>query len=75
VDVHPRHLRILSGAGFVRARPDGPRRLYSLRAKPFRELDSWMGAYRGLWDARLDRLERALELEKNARLARKERPS
>jgi len=34
-----RHLRILHDAGFVALRPDGQRRLYSLRPERFRELD------------------------------------
>ncbi len=56
-----RHLRILSEAGFVQMRPDGARRLYSLRAEPFRELDAWVSRYRSLWERRLDRLGEALE--------------
>lgn len=59
-----RHLRILSEAGFVRVRPDGQRRLYSLRPGPFRDLDAWLQAYRGLWEQRLDRMERALDARK-----------
>ncbi|WP_394841046.1 ArsR/SmtB family transcription factor [Pendulispora brunnea] len=45
-----RHLRILHEAGFVAMRPDGQRRLYSLRPEPFRELDAWLAQYRGLWE-------------------------
>jgi DNA-binding transcriptional ArsR family regulator len=56
-----RHLRILSESGFVSMRPDGARRLYALRPEPFRELDAWMGPYRELWEARLDRFGAALE--------------
>jgi DNA-binding transcriptional ArsR family regulator len=56
-----RHLRILGEAGFVTMRPDGQRRLYSLRAGPFRELDAWLAGYRELWEARLDRFGAALE--------------
>src|SRR4051794_37134252 len=56
-----RHLRILGEAGFVRVRPDGARRLYSLRPEPFRELDKWVARYRALWEARLDRFGDALE--------------
>jgi DNA-binding transcriptional ArsR family regulator len=56
-----RHLRILSESGFVSMRPDGQRRLYSLRPEPFRELDEWLKQYRDLWNARLDRFEVALE--------------
>ena len=55
-----RHLRILQEAGFVQMRPDGARRLYSLRPEPFRELDAWVGRYRNLWEQRLDRLGEAL---------------
>jgi DNA-binding transcriptional ArsR family regulator len=62
-----RHLRILSEAGFVAMRPDGQRRLYSLRAEPFRELDAWIAGYRRLWEARLDRLGRALEAQRQRR--------
>ncbi len=65
-----RHLRILSDAGFVRMRPEGPRRLYSLRPEPFRELDAWVGGYRNLWEARLDKLGEALERKQKARAAR-----
>ena len=62
-----RHLRILLEAGFVKVRPDGPRRLYSLRPKPFQELDSWLGRYRGLWEERLDRFGEALRKRRAAR--------
>ena len=55
-----RHLRILGECGFVTMRPDGQRRLYSLRADPFRELDAWLSPYRELWERRLDRLGDAL---------------
>jgi DNA-binding transcriptional ArsR family regulator len=56
-----RHLRILSESGFVTMRPDGQRRLYSLRPEPFQELEGWLAPYRQLWEARLDRFGRALE--------------
>jgi len=62
-----RHLRILSEAGFVSVRPDGQRRLYSLRPEPFQELDAWLGDYRKLWEARLDRFESALRKRQQAR--------
>lgn len=64
-----RHLRILSEAGFVQMRPEGTKRLYSLRAERFRELDAWISRYRALWEARLDRLGAALEQRKKAREA------
>lgn len=56
-----RHLRILHEAGFVTMRPDGQRRLYSLKPEPFREIDAWLQQYRQLWEARLDRFGAALE--------------
>ena len=55
-----RHLRILQEAGFVRVRPEGQKRLYSLRPEPFRELDAWISGYRRFWDARLDKFAEAL---------------
>ena len=64
-----RHLRILSETGFVAMRPDGQRRLYSLRPEPFKELEDWLDKYRALWERRLDRFGAALE---NQRKRRKE---
>ena len=62
-----RHLRILEEAGFVRVRPDGPRRLYSLRPEPFRELNAWVSQYRVLWEGRLDWFAAALERRQRQR--------
>lgn len=67
-----RHLGILSKAGFVQVRPDGPRRLYSLKPEPFRELEAWVTAYRRLWEGRLDKFEEALEQRQQARAAKTE---
>ena len=65
VDIHQsgvsRHLRILAEAGLVQMRPDGQKRLYSLRKEAFEQLDVWMAGYRLHWEARLDRLGAALE--------------
>jgi DNA-binding transcriptional ArsR family regulator len=62
-----RHLRILHEAGFVRVRPDGARRLYTLSPKPFRELDGWLAGYRALWEARIDRFAEALARKQKGR--------
>lgn len=62
-----RHLRILGEAGFVKVRPDGPRRLYSLCPEPFKEIDGWVQAYRRLWEARLDRFGEALKRRRKVR--------
>jgi hypothetical protein len=48
-------------------RPDGARRLYSLRPAPFQEIDAWVARYRKLWEGRLDRFAAALENKKKAR--------
>jgi DNA-binding transcriptional ArsR family regulator len=56
-----RHLRILEAAGIVQKRPDGQRRLYSLRKDAFDRLEEWVTVYRNHWEQRLDRLGAALE--------------
>jgi DNA-binding transcriptional ArsR family regulator len=56
-----KHLRVLRDAGFVEARVDAQRRLYSVCAEPLHELDEWLRPYRELWDTSLDALERRLE--------------
>lgn len=71
-----RHLRILHEGGFVDVRPDGQRRMYSLRPEPFRDLDAWISGYRHLWTARLDRFGEALVRKQTAKATRrKERKS
>ena len=64
MDIHQsvvsRHLKLLEEAGLVRMRPDGQRRLYSLRAEPFEELDLWVARLRKAWAGRLDALGEAL---------------
>ena len=66
-----RHLRILEESGFVSMRPDGQRRLYSLKREPFLNLDAWLGHYRGLWESRLDRFGAALERRRRGRPTRR----
>jgi DNA-binding transcriptional ArsR family regulator len=71
LDIHQsgvsRHLRILLDAGFVQVRPEGQRRLYSLRPEPFQELDAWVADFRSLWEARLDRFGEAVSAKRKAR--------
>jgi DNA-binding transcriptional ArsR family regulator len=52
-----KHLRVLRDAGLVGVRPDGQRRLYSLRPQPLIELDAWLEPYRRMWRESLDALE------------------
>ena len=66
-----RHLHILLEAGFVQMRPDGQRRLYSLRPEPFQALDAWVAEYRSVWEARLQRFDKAIAERRRARAAGK----
>ena len=65
MDIHQsgvsRHLRILAEAGIVKMRPEGQKRLYSLRQEAFDHLEAWVAGYRRHWQARLDRFGAALE--------------
>jgi DNA-binding transcriptional ArsR family regulator len=65
MDIHQsgvsRHLRILAEAGVVQMRPDGQKRLYSLRKEAFDQLEAWVIGYRRHWEKRLDRFGTALE--------------
>lgn len=56
-----KHLRVLREAGLVRARAEGRRRVYELRAQPLADVDAWLAPYRAYWSGRLDALERHLE--------------
>lgn len=51
-----KHLKTLREAGLVRARVDGPRRLYSLDPAPLAALDAWLAPYRAFWADKLDAL-------------------
>jgi len=62
-----RHLGILHAAGFVQVRRDAQRRYYSLRPKPFREIEEWLAAYRSFWEARLDKFGEALDRKRKVR--------
>lgn len=77
LDIHQsgvsRHLRLLLEAGFVRVRPEGQHRFYSLRPEPFRELEAWLGSYQKLWDARLTRFGAALERRQSMSADKKSR--
>src|SRR5213594_864208 len=56
-----RHLHILQKEGFVQVHPDGPKRLYSLRPEPFRELEMWLRSYRQNMQESFSRLDAHLE--------------
>jgi DNA-binding transcriptional ArsR family regulator len=56
-----KQLRILREAGLVTVRPDGQRRIYSLRSEPLAELVDWLAPYQELWQSSLDKLESHLD--------------
>jgi DNA-binding transcriptional ArsR family regulator len=62
-----RHLRILREAGLVDVRQEAQRRIYCLRPEALVELDDWLGAYRALWQGRLDALHTEITRGKKAR--------
>src|ERR1700736_4485770 len=71
-----RHLRILAEAGIVQMRPDGQKRLYSLRKEAFDQLEAWVAAYRRHWEARLDRFGAALQRGRpGSKTTSREKPS
>jgi len=51
-----KHLRVLREAGLVRARKEGRRRVYSLRARRLREIADWVEHYERLWAEKMDAL-------------------
>ncbi len=56
-----KHLRVLRQAHIVKARPRAQQRLYELEPAPFRELESWVGSFRRIWEDRLDTLDGYLQ--------------
>ena len=64
-----RHLRILRESQLVDVRPDGARRVYSLRPAALAELDRWLDTYRRFWADRLDDLEAHLDSKKSGEQA------
>ncbi|MBI1331904.1 MAG: metalloregulator ArsR/SmtB family transcription factor [Armatimonadetes bacterium] len=50
------HLRVLRDSGFASVRPDGAKRLYCIETEPLKQVDEWLGRFRGFWVARLDAL-------------------
>jgi DNA-binding transcriptional ArsR family regulator len=59
------HLRVLRESGFATVRADGARRLYAVAPAPLREVDVWLGRFRGFWSQHLDAL--ATELARGRR--------
>jgi DNA-binding transcriptional ArsR family regulator len=64
------HLRVLRDSGFTRVRSEGTRRVYTVAAERFDEVDAWVSKVRAFWEPHLD----ALELEVRRGRRKKEQP-
>jgi DNA-binding transcriptional ArsR family regulator len=62
------HLRVLREHGFADVRPEGTRRLYSVRPEAMQEVDVWLDRFRRTWGPPLDAL--ATELARGRRQRR-----
>lgn len=56
-----KHIGVLEAAGLVTRSRDAQRRPSRIRAEPLAEIDTWLQAYRRLWNDRFDRLSERLE--------------
>lgn len=52
-----KHLKVLERARLISRGRNAQWRPCRLETAPLREVDDWLGSYRRLWEARLDRLE------------------
>ena len=66
------HLRVLRDAGFVVARPDGARRLYSVQAGALDDAERWLERIRRSWTQPLDAL--STEIARGQRARRRRTP-
>jgi len=55
-----KQLKVLREVGLVSVRQDAQRHWYELRPEPLAEVDTWLSAYRNLWEARFNRLDTLL---------------
>lgn len=61
------HLRVLRESGLATVRPDGARRLYSVKPDPLRDVDAWLDQFRAFWTPPLDALATELAREQRQR--------
>lgn len=50
------HLKVLRESGFATVEIQGARRIYTLDASPMRQVDDWLGHFRGFWTHKLESL-------------------
>ncbi|MCO4762174.1 MAG: helix-turn-helix transcriptional regulator [Myxococcales bacterium] len=56
-----KHLKVLEKAGLIDRSVDGTRRPARLRPEPLAAANTWLEAYRALWEARFSQLDLLLE--------------
>ncbi|MEO0637072.1 MAG: metalloregulator ArsR/SmtB family transcription factor [Pseudomonadota bacterium] len=56
-----KHLKVLETAGLIQSRKRGRVRTCFLETEAMREIHSWIGARKALWEARMDNLASYLE--------------
>ena len=50
------HLKVLRDTHFATVRVDGARRIYALEGAALRDVDDWLGRFRGFWAPKLEAL-------------------
>ena len=56
-----KHLKVLERAGLISRGREAQWRPCKLEPEPLKEVDAWIGEYRQMWEARLDRLDAYLK--------------
>ena len=59
-----KHVRVLESAGLIERRKAGRRQICTLKAGPLAEAERWLRQWEKFWTVRLDRLEAAIERDK-----------
>ncbi len=59
-----KHVKVLEQAGLVARRRHGRTHYCSLQAKPLEEAERWLRQWEKYWTVRLDRLEAAIQRDK-----------
>lgn len=63
------HLKVLRENRFAKVRVDGTRRIYSLEAVGFEDIDQWLAPFRRFWESKFAAL--AKEVERGKRKQKK----
>ena len=59
-----KHVKVLEDAGLIARRKAGRTHLIRIEAKPLEEAERWLRQWEKFWNVRLDRLEAAIQREK-----------